>query len=86
MVTGLNLTQCQFDALVSFAYNCGVNALKFSTLLKDIKANSNIEKIREDFLMWCNCNGKRALGLYRRRYDEFQMYSNADYTRTYRDF
>lgn len=86
MVSSLNLTQCQFDALVSFAYNCGANALKFSTLLKDIKANAPMEKIKEDFLMWCNCNGKRALGLYRRRYDEFEMYSNGDYTRTYREF
>ncbi|MRY42931.1 peptidoglycan-binding protein [Clostridium beijerinckii] len=86
MISGLNINQCQFDALVSFAYNCGANALKYSTLLKDIKANSNIEKIKEDFLMWCNCNGKRALGLYRRRYDEFEMYSNTDYTRTYREF
>lgn len=86
MVPCLNLTQCQFDALVSFAYNCGANALKFSTLLKDIRANVPMEKIKEDFLMWCNCNGKRALGLYRRRYDEFEMYSNADYTRTYREF
>src|SRR6187397_2359527 len=29
-----NLTQAQFDVLVSFAYNCGVGALKASTLLK----------------------------------------------------
>ncbi len=86
MISGLNLTQCQFDALVSFAYNCGANALKFSTLLKDIKSNAPMETIKEDFLMWCNCNGKRELGLYRRRYDEFEMYSNSDYTRTYREF
>lgn len=86
MISGLNLTQYQFDALVSFAYNCGSNALKYSTLLKDIKAGAPMEKIKEDFLMWCNCNGKRELGLYRRRYDEFEMYSNADYTRTYREF
>lgn len=82
----LNLTQCQFDALISFAYNCGISALKNSTLLKDIKGNASIEKIKEDFLMWCNCNGKRELGLYRRRYDEFEMYKDADYTRMYRDF
>jgi GH24 family phage-related lysozyme (muramidase) len=86
MVSGLNLTQFQFDALVSFAYNCGANALKYSTLLKDVKAGAADEQIKEDFLMWCNCNEKRELGLYRRRYDEFEMYSNADYTRTYREF
>ena len=80
------LTQNQFDALVSFSYNCGVTALNNSTLLKDIKANASMEKIKEDFLMWCNCNGERALGLYRRRFDEFEMYESADYTRTYRSF
>jgi GH24 family phage-related lysozyme (muramidase) len=86
LVVGLTLSQNQFDALVSFSYNCGVTALKNSTLLKDIKANSKMEKIKEDFLMWCNCNGERALGLYRRRFDEFEMYESADYTRTYRSF
>ena len=45
-----------------------------------------MEKIKDDFLMWCNCNGERALGLYRRRFDEFEMYESADYTRTYRSF
>ena len=86
LVLGLMLSQNQFDALVSFSYNCGVTALNNSTLLKDIKANSKIEKIKEDFLMWSSCNGERALGLYRRRFDEFEMYSNSDYTRTYRSF
>jgi GH24 family phage-related lysozyme (muramidase) len=86
MIVGLTLSQNQFDALVSFSYNCGVTALNNSTLLKDIKANASMEKIKEDFLMWCNCNGERALGLYRRRFDEFEMYESADYTRTYRSF
>jgi len=86
IILGLSLPQNQFDALVSFAYNCGVTALNNSTLLKDIKANAPIEKIQEDFLLWCNCNGERALGLYRRRFDEFEMYESADYTRTYRNF
>ena len=86
IILELSLSQSQFDALVSFSYNCGVTALNNSTLLKDIKANAPMEKIKGDFLMWCNCNGERALGLYRRRFDEFEMYESADYTRTYRDF
>jgi GH24 family phage-related lysozyme (muramidase) len=86
MISGLNLTQYQFDSLVSFSYNCGVTALNNSTLLKNIKAGAPDETIKEDFLMWCYCNNERALGLYRRRYDEFELYSDADYTRTYRDF
>ena len=86
ITAGLNLNQCQFDALVSFSYNCGANELKYSSLLKDIKADADDETIKEDFLKWIYCNKERALGLYRRRYDEFEMYSNADYTRTYREF
>ena len=86
MVLGLSLSQNQFDALVSFVYNCGVTALKNSTLLKDIRAGATNETIKDDFLMWSNCNEKFALGLYRRRFDEFEMYSNAYYIRTYREF
>ena len=71
MVLGLSLSQNQFDAMVSFVYNCGVIALKNSTLLKDIRAGATDETIKKDFLMWSNCNEKRALGLYRRRFDEF---------------
>lgn len=84
MVIGLNLKQCQFDSLISFSYNCGANSLKYSSLLRDIKAGVDNETIKEDFMKWIYCNKEKALGLYRRRYDEYEMYSNADYTRTYR--
>ena len=86
MIISLGINQCQFDALVSFSYNCGAAALKDSSLLRDIKAGADNETIKNDFLKWSNCNGERALGLYRRRYDEYDIYSNADYTRTYREF
>lgn len=86
ITTGLNLNQCQFDALVSFSYNCGANELKYSSLLKDIKSCTTNEIIKDDFLMWIYCNHEKSLGLYRRRYDEYEMYSNGDYTRTYREF
>ena len=86
LIMNLNLNQCQFDALVSFSYNCGLSALKNSTLLKDIKTEASTETIKEDFLMWIYCNKEKVLGLYRRRYDEYEMYSAGDYTRAYRDF
>lgn len=86
VILGLSINQCQFDALVSFSYNCGAAALKDSSLLRDIKKGASLETIKNDFLMWSNCNHEKALGLYRRRYDEFDIYSNADYTRTYREF
>lgn len=40
------LHQCQFDALVSFAFNLGVGAIKGSTLLKKINARAGAEAIR----------------------------------------
>lgn len=86
ITNGLNLNQSQFDALVSFSYNCGANELKYSSLLKDIKSGSTNEIIKDDFLMWIYCNKEKSLGLYRRRYDEYEMYSDGDYTRTYREF
>ena len=85
-INGLNLSQNQFDALISFSYNCGVTALQTSTLLKDIKAGADDETIRNDFCMYKMCNGKPALGLWRRRMDEADIYLNADYTRTYRNW
>lgn len=86
MVIGFDLKQCQFDSLVSFSYNCGANSLKYSSLLKDIKSGADSETIKDDFLKWIYCNHEKALGLYRRRYDEYEMYSNGDYIRTYREF
>ena len=88
LVAGIELTQNQFDSLVSFGYNCGcgVNGLKTSTLLKDIKNYADSDTIRNDFMMWCMCNGKKSLGLYRRRNDEANLYINGSYERTYINF
>lgn len=45
----LNLTQYQFDALVSFIYNLGFGSLLKSTLLKKIKSNSSDKSIELEF-------------------------------------
>jgi lysozyme len=44
------LTQNQFNALVSFTYNVGVGNLQRSTVLKRINANPNDPTIKEAFL------------------------------------
>jgi lysozyme len=78
-VLGVPLTQHQFDALVSFAYNCGIGALQQSTLLKKVKANPNDPTIREEFARWNKIHreGKvvPSLGLTKRRLREWQLYS-----------
>jgi lysozyme len=68
------VTQHQFDALVSFAYNCGSGALKGSTLLKRVNANPSDPTIIDAFLMWTKADGKTLNGLVRRRKAEAKLY------------
>ncbi len=69
-----DVSQSQFDALVSFAYNCGLQALKGSTLLKKVNAMPNDMTIADEFLKWNKANGKALAGLTRRRKAESDMY------------
>jgi lysozyme len=69
-----NLNQCQFDALVCFAYNVGTGALVKSTLLKKAKANSADPSILDEFLRWNKAGGKVLSGLTNRRREEANLY------------
>lgn len=69
-----DLTQNQFGALVSFAYNCGLQNLKISTLLKKVNANPNDPTIAAEFQKWNKANGKVMNGLTRRRKAEAELY------------
>ena len=53
----IRLLQHQFDALVSFAYNVGCNALRKSTLLRYVNARETNTSIEFAFLMWTKCAG-----------------------------
>jgi lysozyme len=66
------LTHCQFDALVSFTYNCGEGNLSKSTLLKKVNANDHTGAAKE-FHKWNKANGKVLSGLTRRRASESLM-------------
>jgi lysozyme len=68
------ITQNQFDALVSFAYNLGPANLKASTLLKKVNANAEDESIRLEFMKWVKAGGKTLKGLVRRREAEADLY------------
>ena len=69
-----DINQNQFNALVSFAYNLGNQALKNSTLLKKVNYNPNDKNIALEFAKWVNAGGKRIEGLVNRRNDEIKMY------------
>lgn len=78
---GVILKQNEFDALVSFAYNCGTAGLLGSTLYKNIVAGiRDTNTITSNFQAWSNGGGKRIEGLYRRRTKEAAMFLNGDYT------
>ena len=75
------LKQNEFDALVSFAYNCGISALLGSTLYKNIISGiRDKDKITSNFQAWSNGGGRRIEGLYRRRTKEAYMFLYSDYT------
>lgn len=55
----VNLTQCQFDALISFCYNCGCEALRTSTLLKVINEHRTDVPVEKAFVMWNKEDGSQ---------------------------
>ena len=69
-----DISQNQFDALVSFCYNLGPANLKSSTLLKKANVNPNDETIRDEFMKWTRSSGKILKGLVARRQAESDLY------------
>ena len=69
-----DVTQNQFDALICFAYNVGIGALKSSTLLKLVNKNPRDPLIKNEFLKWNKSGGKVLKGLTRRREAEANLY------------
>jgi lysozyme len=74
MVSSINISQNQFDALVCFAYNIGWRALAKSTLIKKVLRDPNDLTIRNEFMKWSYAGGKKFKGLERRREAEANLY------------
>jgi lysozyme len=68
------VNQNQFDALVSLAYNIGMQAFLKSGLFKKININPNDSTIRNEFLKWVYSQGKQLKGLITRRGLEADLY------------
>ena len=77
----LNLTQNQFDALVSFVFNLGSGNFRSSTLLKRVRKNPKDTEIRGEFAKWNKARLNGVLtplpGLTKRRRDEADLYFTA---------
>lgn len=68
-VTRDDITQNQFNALCSLAYNIGVGGFKGSTVVKRVNANPNDPRIGAAFEMW-----KKPAVLLARRKREWKLY------------
>ena len=76
------ITQNQFNALVSFAFNLGSDidadnipeGLGDSTLLRKVNINPNDQSIAREFLKWNKAGGRVLDGLTKRRTKEAQIY------------
>jgi len=73
----VELEQNQFDVLVSFAFNCGLGALKKSTLLKRVNAG-RFDAVPAELMKWTRGGGKVLPGLVRRRRAECEMWRSLD--------
>ena len=68
------VTQNQFNAIVSLSYNIGLGNFSGSTLLKKINKDSNDKTIRNEFLKWRFAGEKELKGLINRRKEESELY------------
>lgn len=70
----VDLTENQYNALVSFVFNIGGSAFAKSTIRRKILANPNDKNIKDEFMRWVYADGKKLNGLERRREREADLY------------
>ncbi len=73
MFVSIELTQNEFDALVSFVYNIGRENFRTSTLLKRLN-NNDLIGIAIEFTYWVHGGGKVLPGLVARRNKERELF------------
>lgn len=67
------VTDGEFAALVSLAFNIGLTALQKSTLIRLLN-EGDYEKAADQFLRWNKAGGKTLLGLTERRKAERELF------------
>jgi lysozyme len=71
------ITQNQFDAMVSLAFNIGVAGFKRSSVVRNLNAR-HFAKAADSFLSWNKVKGKPVKGLTRRRNAERNLFLTPD--------
>jgi len=69
----VKVTEDQYIALLSLAFNVGVGAVAKSTLLRLLNAG-DIEAAGDEFLKWTYAAGRELPGLVRRRREERKLF------------
>jgi lysozyme len=73
MLPNVPLRQCEFDSLVSFAFNVGLGTFQRSTLRQALLRGDKTQAM-ESLLKYCKAGGKIVKGLQTRRLDEKQLF------------
>lgn len=72
---GVTLNQNQYDAMVSYCYNCGADLdLLISTYKKEGEKG-----LWREWQKYCCAGGEQLLGLKRRRSEEYELFIKGDY-------
>lgn len=75
------LSQNQFDALVSFAFNVGVGNFRSSTLLKKLNTG-DYASVPKELMKWTKSKGKEMKGLVNRRSAEAGLWAKGQYVQS----
>ena len=73
------VTQNQFDAMVSLSFNIGLGNFKRSSVLRKVNNKpEDVHSIGESFLLWNKAGGNILNGLVRRRIAEVKLFLTID--------
>jgi lysozyme len=73
------ISQEQFDACVSLAFNIGNHAFERSTLLQKLNAGRPFKEIGPQFDRWVFAGSKKMAGLIKRRASERKLFETGEY-------
>lgn len=74
-VIEVNVTQNQYDAMVSLAFNIGIGAFTRSSVARKTNAR-DFAGAKASFALWNKANGRVLSGLVRRRYEEAKLFAS----------